>query len=157
MPTVHYRPADQSDIPAMARIRIGRDEGGGAPEDRMLRYLNREHHPHEALMPRVIYVALEGDALVGYIAGHLTQRYECDGELQWIYVIPERRGSGVASGLLRLLAAWFAEQKASRICVNCGEANTIARRFYTRHGAEHLEKHWLVWNDINVVLGERGS
>jgi ribosomal protein S18 acetylase RimI-like enzyme len=89
------------------------------------------------------------------IAGHLTRRYACDGELQWIYVIPKRRGSGIASELLRLLAAWFAEQKASRICVDVDPANTTARRFYTRRGAANLNEHWLVWHDINVVLGER--
>ena len=155
MPTVLYRQADKSDIPAMARIRTEGDWGGGAPEDRMARYLDGEHHPQQALMPRVIYVALEDDSLVGYIAGHLTRRYACDGELQWIYVIPERRGGGVASELLRLLATWFAKQKASRICVDVVPANTSARRFYTRHGADNLNEHWLVWNDINVVLGER--
>ena len=118
----------------------------------MGRYLNREHHPQQALMPRVIYVAWEGDALVGYIAGHLTRRYGCDGELQWIYVIPEYRGSGVASELLRLLAAWFMEQDASRVCVDHDPANTVARRFYMRQGALPLNEYWLVWSDIKVVL-----
>jgi ribosomal protein S18 acetylase RimI-like enzyme len=154
MPTVLYREADPSDIPTMARIRT-EGEGGGAPEDRMARYLAREHHPQQALMPRVIYVALEGDSLLGYAAGHLTRRYACDGELQWIYVVPERRGSGVASELLRQLASWFVEQNASRICVDVDPANTSAICFYTRHGAETLNQYWLVWNDINVVLGER--
>jgi GNAT superfamily N-acetyltransferase len=139
----------------MARIRTGGGEGEEFHRDRMSRYLAGEHHPHEALMPRVIYVALDGDTLVGYIAGHLTRRFECDGELQWIFVVPEHRGTGVASELLRLLAAWFAEQKASRICVNVGEPNKVARRYYTRHGAEYLARHWLVWSDIRVVLGER--
>jgi GNAT superfamily N-acetyltransferase len=156
MSTVQYRQADPADIPAMARIR-SEDEGGGASEERMARYLAGEHHPQQALMPRVIYVALAGDSLVGYIAGHLTRRYACDGELQWIYVIAEHRGRGVASELLRRLAAWFAEQNASRICVNVGEPNRIARRFYTRHGAEYLARHWLVWNDIHVVLDEHGG
>jgi ribosomal protein S18 acetylase RimI-like enzyme len=154
MPTVQYREANPSDIPAMAGIRIEGEEGG-ASEDRMARYLAREHHPQQALMPRVIYVAMEGDSMVGYIAGHLTRRYACDGELQWIYVVPKRRGSSVATELLYLLAAWFVEQNASRICVNVDPANTIAARFYTRHGAETLNKHWLVWADIKVVLGER--
>lgn len=31
-------------------------------------------------------------------------------------------------------------------------ANTTARRFYMPHGAENLNEHWLVWNDIKVVL-----
>ena len=38
-------------------------------------------HPQQALPPRVIYVATEGDTLIGYVAGHLTRRYACDGEL----------------------------------------------------------------------------
>jgi GNAT superfamily N-acetyltransferase len=105
-------------------------------------------------MPRVIYVALEGDSLVGFIAGHLT-RYSCHGELEWINGIPASRGSGIAPELLRRLGAWFTAQKASHICVDVGPANTTARRFYTRHGAETLNDHWLVRNDIGVVLGER--
>lgn len=54
----------------------------------------------------------------------------------------EHRGSGVASGLIRLLATWFATQKASRICVNVDPTNTTARRFYKRQGADVLNEHW---------------
>jgi GNAT superfamily N-acetyltransferase len=153
MRTVQYRQAVSGDIPTMARIRSDREEGG-ASEDRMMRYLNGQHHPQHALPPRAIYVALEDDTLVGYIAGHLTRRYACEGELQWIYVIPDRRGSGVAPELLRVLARWFSQQRASRICVNVDPANSTARRFYTRHGADTLNEHWLVWSDIHVVLGK---
>lgn len=121
----------------------------------MSRYMDCELHPQDALMPRVTYVALEDTAVVGFIAGHLTRRYACDGELEWINVIPARRGSGIASELLRKLAAWFTEQKALRICVDVDPANMTARRFYRRHGAADLNKHWLMWNDINVVLGKK--
>jgi ribosomal protein S18 acetylase RimI-like enzyme len=138
----------------MARIRAARWETEEFWEKRISGYLDGEHHPQKALMPRVIYVATEGNSLVGFIAGHLTRRYECDGELEWIDVIPAHRRSGVASELLRLLAAWFSGQNARRICVDVDPANTVARRFYTRHGAESLNPHWLVWNDINVVLRE---
>jgi GNAT superfamily N-acetyltransferase len=138
----------------MARIRAAdweTEEYWGA---RISAYLDCKLHPQQALMPRVSYVALHQDLLVGFIAGHLTRRYQCDGELEWINVIPERRGSGVASELLRRLAEWFAGQKAFRVCVDVDPANTAARRFYTRHGAVDLNKHWLVWNDITVVLRE---
>jgi GNAT superfamily N-acetyltransferase len=155
MRTVYYRLVDKSDIPAMARMRAAEWETEEYWRVRISRYLNRELHPQQALMPRVSYVALEGDSLLGFIAGHLTRRYACDGELEWVNVIPERRGSAVASELLRLLAAWFAEQKASRICVDVDPANTTARRFYLRHGADKLNEHWLVWDDIKVVLGQR--
>ena len=152
MTTVHYRQAKQSDASAMARIRALEWETVEYWNARIAGYMTCEHNPQQALPPRVIYVALEGDSLVGFIAGHLTRRYACVGELEWINVIPECRGSGVASELLRRLAAWFVEQKALRICVNVDPANIAARRFYTRHGAIRLNDHWLVWDDIRVLL-----
>jgi GNAT superfamily N-acetyltransferase len=155
MTTIQYRLAEKSDIPAMARLRAEEWETEEYWTVRISRYLSGELHPQHALLPRVSYAALEGNCLVGFIAGHLTRRYACDGELEWINVIPERRGNAVASELLRLLAAWFVEQKASRICVDVDPANITARRFYLRHGAEKLNEHWLVWNDIKLVLGQQ--
>jgi ribosomal protein S18 acetylase RimI-like enzyme len=151
---VFYRQVERSDIPALARIRAKEWETEEYWKIRISRYLDCETHPQQALTPRAIYTALEGDTFVGFIAGHLTHRHSCDGELEWINVIPERRGSGIASGLLRHLAAWFVTQKASRICVDVDPANAAARRFYQRHGADNLNEHWLVWNSINIVLGE---
>jgi ribosomal protein S18 acetylase RimI-like enzyme len=124
---------------------------------RISRYLNYEHHPRQALAPRAIYVAVDDNVVVGFIAGHLTRRHGCEGELQWINVIPERRGSGVAAELLRQLAAWFVAQNASRICVDVEPENTGARRFYLRHGAQDLNPSWLIWNDIRVVLARPDS
>ena len=45
-------------------------------------YLDGEHHPHQALPPRAGYVALKGEHIVAYIAGHQTTRHGCQGELQ---------------------------------------------------------------------------
>ena len=152
MSTVQYREANKSDIVAMARISASE---WGTEEywiTRISGYMDRELYPQKALMPRVIYVALENGSLIGFIAGHLTQRYDCDGELEWINVIPMRRGDGIASELLRLLAGWFAKQEALRICVDVDPENTIARRFYARHGAERLNEHWMVWNHIDTLL-----
>jgi ribosomal protein S18 acetylase RimI-like enzyme len=155
MQTVRYRIAEKSDIPAMARIRAAEWETEEYWRGRISGYLDGELHPQQALMPRVSYLALQDESLVGFIAGHLTRRHECDGELEWINVIPERRSTAVASELLRLLAAWFVEKKASRICVDVQPSNTTARHFYTRHGATNLNSHWMVWNDIGSVLGPR--
>ena len=154
MSIVRYREAEQSDIAAIARIRAAEWETEEYWATRIAGYMNRELHPQKALMPRVVYVALENDLVVGFVAGHLTRRYECDGELEWINVICHRRGSGVTSELLHLLAGWFSKQKASRICVDVDPSNTTARRFYTRHGAERLNEHWMVWNDIGKLLRE---
>ncbi len=145
---IRYRRAERSDVPHMARI-WGIEKGeGGTSEERMTAYFEGRLHPQKALLPRVIYVAEEADALIGYIAGHLTQRYDCDGELEWIYVIPQRRRSRVASNLLHCLVAWFKEQQAKRVCVNVATSNVVAHRFYARNGAEVMNQHWLVWRDI---------
>jgi hypothetical protein len=81
-----------------------------------------------------------------YVAGHLTRRFNCDGELQWIYVVREHRRSHVATELVGLLAGWFTAQRASRICVDVGDES--ARPFYSSLGAVDLNKHWMVWTDI---------
>ena len=147
-----YRTAEFGDIPAMARIRASE---WGEPqywEQRISGYLAGQLNPRHARGPRTCYVAANESTFVAFAAGHLTTRYACDGELQWINVIPESRGIGVASELLRLMARWFISNEASRICVDVDPNNSIARAFYTRHGAEKLNEHWLVWSDISAVL-----
>ena len=74
MRAVHYRLAEKADIPAMGRIRAAEWETEEYWRVRISRYLNCELHPEQALMPRVSYVALEAESLVGFIAGHLTRR-----------------------------------------------------------------------------------
>ena len=148
MATIQYRLAQPADMHSLARLR--RDgEAGGASEERMRRYLLGEHHPQHALLPRIVWLA-ETTVPVGYIAGHLTRRFGCQGELQWIYVVSQYRGSGLAGDLLRHLAAWFVERGARRVCVDVGDP--IARRFYARQGAENLNEHWMVWSDIGVLV-----
>ena len=113
----------------------------------MARYLAGEHHPQQALLPRVMWLAAIGDMPIGYAAGHLTRRYGCEGELQWIYVVRAHRRTRVASTLLRLLAGWFSERRARRVCVDIGSES--ARAFYLSQGAVDLNAHWMVWNDIS--------
>lgn len=154
MGTTIYRPAEKSDIPALARIRAANWETEEYWSTRISGYMDCELHPQHALMSRAVYVASEGASVVGFIAGHLTHRYACDGELEWIDVIPGRRRSGIASELLRLLAAWFVGQTALRICVYVDPDNKAAQCFYRRHGADNLNEHWLIWNDITIALSE---
>ena len=150
MSAIRYRVATQVDIPVLAALPQG-EEGGGDSAERMALYLAGKHHPQKALGPRAMWVAeAEGGVVVGYVAGHLTRRYECDGELQWICVVKARRGTGVALALLRLAAQWFVEQGATRVCVNYADEH--ARRFYGNHGATDLVADWMVWEDIGGVL-----
>jgi ribosomal protein S18 acetylase RimI-like enzyme len=152
---VQYRRTGDKDISGMARIRA---EEWGTEEywtARISGYLACRVHPQQALIPRVSYVAVEQDSVLGFIAGHLTRRYGCDGELEWINVARDRREEGIASKLLLLLASWFAEQKVSKVCVNVDPSNSAATKFYVRHGAQRLNDHWLVWDDMSSVTGAR--
>src|SRR2546422_9146006 len=76
---VQYRQATTADVPGMAQCRLA-DPAAGVADPRMAAHLDGHHHPQQALPPRVAFVALVGTAVVGYIAGHLTRRYQCDGE-----------------------------------------------------------------------------
>jgi GNAT superfamily N-acetyltransferase len=142
---VTYREATSIDVPAMEACRRGDPEAGRA-DPRMEAYLDGLHHPGQALAPRVAFVAESDGQVAGYIAGHLTRRFKCRGELQYLYVAPVHRRTGVASSLVRLLAQWFLARRAHRVCVNA--ANDRAEAFYHSVGAEDLKPHWLVWDDI---------
>jgi GNAT superfamily N-acetyltransferase len=152
---VLYRPATLLDVSAMAQLRS--EHWGNAPdwERTVAAYLSGEHHPRQARLPRVAIIAEQDGEIIGFVAGHLTRRYKCDGELQWINVSADQRGHGVATGLLRQLAEWFVSHDAHRICVDLQPRNNTARAFYTRNGAEPLNDRWMVFADIRNALSER--
>jgi ribosomal protein S18 acetylase RimI-like enzyme len=149
---VLFRVAEAHDLKAMALIRTR--EWGEVEywENRISGYLDGRLSPLHALAPRHCFIAAEGHELVGFVAGHLTRRHNCAGELEWINVAPKWRRRGVASELLWLIAKWFVEQGSLRVCVDVEPSNTVARAFYRLHRAEELNQHWLVWNDVSVLL-----
>jgi len=149
MSTIQYREVTEEDLPFIARI-LSDWQTEEYWNTRVSGYYYQELHPQQALLPRTIYVAIASGSIVGFIAGHLTERFGCDGELQWINVIAEFRKKGIAIELLHLLAKWFVERNATYICVDPGSEQS--RRFYTRHGAENLNAHWMAWKDIRIAL-----
>ena len=147
-----YRRARLADIPAMAEIRVA---DWGTEEYwrmRILHYLTHEQNPREALRPRISYVCADGEKAVGFIAGHLSRRLRCEGELQWVSIRREYRSRGIALELFRHLAKWFVKHHVLRVCVDVEPSNEVARRFYKRHGANDLKLHWMIWNDIQRVV-----
>jgi GNAT superfamily N-acetyltransferase len=147
---VALRKAERSDIPALSAIRA-RDWGTvDFWAQRLENYFDGLYNPLDALDARVIYTAQRRVDLIGFAAGHLSRRYDCDGELQWIAVLPEFRGLGIASRLFHQIATWFAEQDAHRICINCDSEDEQVFRFLTRHGAVPINRHWMMWPDIRM-------
>jgi ribosomal protein S18 acetylase RimI-like enzyme len=147
--TIQYRQALEADVPVLANIRA---QEWGTQEywvDRIMGYIQGKIHPGNALPQRILYLAFDNNDIIGFIAGHLTARFNCNGELQWINVLPGYRDNGIATKLLSLLAAWFIENNALKVCV---DPDNSARKFYTKHGAVPLNQHWLVWNDIGIII-----
>src|SRR2546421_12710341 len=93
-----------------------------------------------------------GGTPLGLVAGDLPRRLSCDGELEWIDVVPERRGAGIAKALRGRLAGWFAQHGVARVCVDVEPSNHLARGFHERHRARRLDEHWLVWEDLPSVF-----
>src|SRR5262245_49997899 len=112
---IHYRTVQSRDIPSLAKIRAAEWETETYWLRRINGYLTGELNPHLALKPRVLFVAIDVETIVGFIAGNLTQRLQCEGELEWINVIPAFRQQGIASALIKELFKWFIEQKAYKV------------------------------------------
>jgi predicted N-acetyltransferase YhbS len=143
---IQYREATPGDIAELAKIRAAEWQSEEYWIRRISGYLNCELHPQYALLPRIIYLATDADKIVGFIAGHLTRRFQCEGELQWINVIRNYRGMRIAEGLVKQLANWFIQQKAFKICVDGSGP------FYSRLGAKELNEHWMMWDDIRQLI-----
>ncbi|MFN2637474.1 MAG: GNAT family N-acetyltransferase [Gemmatimonadaceae bacterium] len=135
----------------MERCRAGDREAGPA-DARMAAYLEGQHHPQQALAARTAFLALDGDDVVGYIAGHATTRNGCSGEVQYLYVVPPYRRQGVARHLLNAVARWFQTQGIRRVCVNANIESAGAVPFYLAQGAIPLNTYWYVWEDINIQI-----
>jgi len=149
-----FRTPVERDVAALALLRSANWGSSSYWHERIAGYMNGECHPRLALAPRTVIVAEAAGTIVGFIAGHLTRRFDCDGELEWIDVVAERRNAGVATVLLRRLAVWFRDQQARRVCVDVDAANVAARAFYRKHGAVDLQGNWLVWPDITLLTPE---
>src|SRR5690242_3206339 len=100
---IKYREVKDKDIRSLAKFRSENDDEQMFWEERITGYLKRTHHPQKALHERIIFVAEGEKQIVGFIAGHLTQRFNCNGELQWINVHEEYRNKGIGFKLICVL------------------------------------------------------
>ena len=148
---ITLRPVEPPDIPRLAAIRAQEWETEAYWTGRIGSYIREEQSPQQALRTRAAFVALDGAELVGFVAGHRTRRFGCDGELQWINVVEGRRGQGIARRLVMRMGAWFAEREAFRVCVNVEPKNAAARELYRRCGAQPLNDYWMIWEDSRAM------
>lgn len=114
-------------------------------------YMQKKHHPQKAKDPRVVYIAISDGETVGFIAGHLSERFDLEGELQSIYILPEHQRKGLGTLLTIKLAEWFRKWNAKEICVGPVDGS---EGFYIKLGAHPNEHGWLVWNNFFEILSK---
>ena len=68
------------------------------------------------------------------------------------FVAPAYRRRGVAKALLGLMAAWFSEQGARRVCVCVDAGSPAAEPFYDSVDAAPFKRYWRIWDDITLLL-----
>jgi len=94
-----------------------------------------------------LLVAEENSRLVGLVACTVveddavqeTADSNVHGYVNDIYVVPERRGSGLAQALLRAAEDHLASTGITRVRINVLAANAMARRAYEKHGFKPYE------------------
>ncbi|HEY1871745.1 MAG TPA: GNAT family N-acetyltransferase [Chitinophagaceae bacterium] len=145
-----FRTATDKDLPALAYLRASSQDQIRFWLERISLYLSGTHNPQKSLPQRVIYIAESKGKIIGFIAGQLTTRYECQGELQWLDVMPDYQRKKVGSTLVKILAAWFIQNEAYKVCVDPG--NDVARLFYLANDARNLNEHWMYWENIQKVV-----
>jgi GNAT superfamily N-acetyltransferase len=84
----------------------------------------------------VFLVAVDGSDPIG--CGALRRLDETSAEVKRMYVVPDRRGSGVAAALLRALEDSARERGWTTLRLETGPAQPDAIRFYEREGYRQI-------------------
>ena len=93
MSEIRIRVATTVDVPAIAVCRLIEPAAGPA-DPRVAAYFDGRHHPQGALLPRVGYVAVTGETIIGYIAGASDDPQGYAGEVQYLFAAPQYRRRG---------------------------------------------------------------
>jgi GNAT superfamily N-acetyltransferase len=94
-----------------------------------------------------LFVAEEDGAFVGYAAGFVlrdenpaeTEDSNVCGYINDVYVVPHRRGRGIASLLLRAVENFLRAKGMARLRINTLVLNESAKRAYVKQGFEPYE------------------
>jgi GNAT superfamily N-acetyltransferase len=107
--------------------------------------------PQTSKKERVVLKAFIDEKIIGYIAGHLTTRYNIDAEIQSFYILKEYQRMGTGTKLLETFLVWVLKHSAQSLCVGIASDNPY-QSFYLKHGGRHLNKHWIYWDDLNLLF-----
>ena len=96
-----------------------------------------------------IIATIDGNG-VGFAAWHHTSRWDCDAELQSIYVLPHAQRRGIGTRLFETVLGRLQADGSRSLCVGYAPDNPY-KRFYAKHGAVEIEPHWAVWRSLRSI------
>jgi len=88
-----------------------------------------------------IWLARDGEAVVGCIALRPLHEIARCGEVKRLYVKPEYRGQGIAEQMLEALERYAREAGYEAIYLDSKDDLKTAIRFYARHGYAECERY----------------
>lgn len=112
--------------------------------------------PVSAKPERVMFKAIDGDKITGYLAVHLTTRHNTDAEIQSFYVLKDYQRTGIGTTLLKHAVSWMINFDARSLCVGIAPENPY-QQFYLKYGGSFLTPHWIIWDDIRGLKAKLGD
>lgn len=153
--------ADHTDLPQIAhiaRVTWNVTYSGTIAAENRRDFLERAYRP-ENLVSAIdasghwFYVVELEKEMIGF--GHFLRRYhrtQARAELVRLYVLPDYQNLGVGTLILRTGFVALAQAGIEQCFVSVQETNTLARKFYERHGFVHHRKHGQFLGTQIVVL-----
>jgi ribosomal protein S18 acetylase RimI-like enzyme len=83
-------------------------------------------------------VAVDGGEIVGFAQSYVVDRREIVGEIDWLHVDPDYRGSGIGDELLAALETRLRDHGIARVEGRVLEANEAGAGFYEREDFEPI-------------------
>lgn len=149
--------AAADDADAIARLLIQSKEGSWPADsiepydrdfefarERWRSYIEEGSTAQKALGDGFVILARMGDELAGFAAYHHTRRWNCDAELQSMYMLPAFQGRQIGTALLREIFRRLRAGGSQSLCVGFDPRNPY-KQFYYKHGAVEIDPHWAMW------------
>jgi len=114
----------------------------------------KKQSPKTSKPQRLILKAVNDEGrITGYLAGHLTTRFDLAAEIQSFYVLKEVQNQKTGTQLLTSFVTWLIDMNAGSLCVGIKPENKY-KAFYLKHGGEYLNEHWIYWPDTAQLLNK---
>ncbi|MFA9517680.1 GNAT family N-acetyltransferase [Halopenitus sp. H-Gu1] len=137
-------PDDLEAIRAVARASLSASYGHVVSEEAIAELVDRWYDPSEmtadvASSRTVCPVAIESEAVVGFAESYVVDRGERVGEIDWLHVHPDHRGSGFGGRLLAYVEDQLRDREVDRIEGRVLATNESGTRFYEEEGYDRTD------------------